>query len=56
MDPRRGREERFDLVETAQERILPTDDVQVREHDHDDFYETPINLEGYYSERMELRD
>jgi hypothetical protein len=50
------REERRELIEDPQEVILPTDEVQVREHDGDDYYESPIDLDGYYNDQMELRD
>lgn len=49
-------EERRELIEDPQEVILPTDEVQVREYDGDDYYESPIDFDGYYNDHMELRD
>lgn len=54
MDPKR-KEERTSLIDEGQEVFLPTDEVQTRDHEQDDYYESPVDFEGFYSERIELR-
>ena len=54
MGPRKRREDKIDLIETSQETLMPTDSVETREHDQDDFYETPVDIEGYYHEKILL--
>jgi hypothetical protein len=56
MGPRRGREDKTPLVEEPQEVIVPTDEVECREHSGDEFYETPVDFEGYYHDQIPLRD
>lgn len=56
MLPRKYRkEEIIPLVNEPQEALEPTDEVQVREHDQDEYYESPVDFEGFYANRMELR-
>lgn len=55
MDPRTRKEEKTNIINDPQEVILPTDEVQTREHSGDDYYETPVDFEGFYADRIELR-
>jgi len=55
MDPKVRKEDRVELIEDPQEVFLTTDEVQCREPEQDDFYETPVDFEGFYCDRIELR-
>lgn len=56
MDPKLRKEEKLDLVDESSETLMPTDYVEVREQDQDDYYESPATIDGYYNERMRLND
>jgi hypothetical protein len=49
-------EEIIHLIQEQQIKVKPTDEVEVREHDLDEYYESPVDLEGYYCDRMKLRE
>lgn len=55
MDPKHRRETRTELIQDPQDIVIPTDEVQIREYDQDEYYESPIDFEGFYSDRIELR-
>jgi hypothetical protein len=55
MNPKRPIDSKKLLVQESQDVIIPTDHIECREMDQDEYYESPNEYDSY-CERMDLRD
>lgn len=52
MDPKERKETQIKLVDEKQEFEIPSEQIQCMENDKKEYYDTPVDFDGFYQKRF----